>query len=135
MALKNSTLLIISIFLFSCVGKKSSLCIDKVKLERSYDRPAPDVITFFINNNNTLNDSVLVGGLEGYYFVKGNDTLDYGNHLRFYNEENFVKIVLFSSNFINQKDTSVIKRQLTEGKLLLNFVNNDKLHLGLCQEE
>ncbi|WP_272149067.1 hypothetical protein [Tenacibaculum aiptasiae] len=134
MVLKNSILLIASIFLFSCVEKKSSLCIDKVKLKRFYNRPAPDVITFFVKNNELLNSS-LVENLDKYYFLKGADTLGYGNHFRFYNKDNNIKIVLFSSSFMNQKDTSFIKRQLAEGELLLNFVNNDKLYLGLCQEE
>lgn len=134
MALRNSILLITLVFLFSCTEKNKPLCFDKVKLERSYDKPAPDVITFFLKRN-MLNEGSLDRELDKYYFVKGNDTLDYGNHLRFYNEDNNVRIVLFSSSFMNQKDTSVIKRQLTEGKLLLNFVNNDKLYLGLCQEE
>ncbi|WP_420553220.1 hypothetical protein [Tenacibaculum aiptasiae] len=80
-------------------------------------------------------DSSLVENLDKYYFLKGADTLGYGNYLRFYNKDNSIKIVLLSSSFMNQKDTSFIKRQLAEGELLLNFVNNDKLYLGLCQEE
>lgn len=128
-------LLVLLIFLFSCVEKDSYSCIENVKLTRSYDKPAPDIITIFLSNNLVNNNDKKLRDnkdLEKYYFLNKNDTLDYGNHLRFYNEGKSTRILLFSSNFINEKDTSLIKKKFLNAELLLDFIDGDKLRLSFC---
>ena len=116
--------IIILFFICSCNIKDHSNCIFKIDFNRSYDSPAPDVISIYITKSKIISSEIKMENINNIYFLSNDDTLEVRSHFKKHEYKNYLKINLLTTRYINTADTTLIKQKLLNQKII--FLTKDK---------
>lgn len=124
--------IIVLFLIFSSCKKNQYYCISKLKFERSYQAPAPDIISITIDKSFFENYKYDINEIREIFFIKEGDTIKHDHLKKRRIKENTIDLIFSTTRLIDETDTILINKGLKKEKVIIIFEDGKNAELNYC---